>query len=76
MRIMDIMNDTKFRPGDFDNSRYHCINCFNRKEKPPVLILMSNSSNPPHWMVIDGLKQMVYFKHGEAMDYCKQMGYV
>lgn len=75
MRVMDINKDTLFRPSDFDNSRYHCINCYNRKNQAPVIMLMSNKSDPPHWVVVDGFKRMVYLKYGDAMDYCKRMGY-
>lgn len=76
MRIMDINANTMFHPSDFDSDKYHCVNCFNRKNNAPVIMLMSNKSDQPHWMVIDGYKQMVYLHYNEAMDYCKQSGYI
>lgn len=76
MRVMQISEDTKFIPSDFYNKRYRCVNCYNQKDKTPVLMLASNKSNPPHWMVIDGTKQMVYLSYGEAMQYCVENGYV
>ena len=48
MRIMDIDENTKFRPIDFDTDRYVGMSVINRKDDAPVLIMMSKSSNPPH----------------------------
>lgn len=76
MRICDITEETKYYPSDFNNSRYHCLNCYNRKHQTPVLVMMSNDCDYPHWLVVDGTKQMVYRSYDEAMDYCKRQGYV
>lgn len=76
MRVIDINKDTLFRPCDFTNGCYYGMSCYNRKNQPPVLLMMSKSSNPPHWLVVDGYKQMYYLKRADAVDYCKRMGYI
>ncbi len=76
MRVMDINEDSRFHPSDFTNERYYGMNCFNRKNNVPVLVMMSRTSNPPHWTVIDGYSQMFYLNRSDAMDYCKQKGYL
>lgn len=77
MRIMDIDENTKFRPIDFDTDRYVGMSVINRKDDAPVIIMMSKSSNPPHYMVMDGMyKQMYYLRYADAVDYCKRMGYI
>ena len=76
MRLMDIDRNTMFRACDFTCDRYIGMTCYNRHNQPPVLVLMSKSSNPPHWVVVDGLKQMYYLNRSDAMDYCKRMGYI
>lgn len=75
MRIMDINSDTVFLPSDFTNSSYHGVSCFNRKNQTPMVVMMSKSSNPPHWMVIDGTKQMFYLHRADAVNYCRRKGY-
>ena len=76
MRIMDIDENTRFRPMDFDTDRYIGMSVVNRKDAAPVLIMMSRDSNPPHYMVMDGaFKQMFFLKYADAVDYCKRMGY-
>ena len=67
----------KFRPIDFDTDRYVGMSVINRKDDAPVLIMMSKSSNPPHYMVMDGMyKQMYYLRYADAVDYCKRMRYI
>lgn len=76
MRIMDIDEKTRFRPMDFDTDRYIGMTVFNRKDTPPVVIMMSRKSDPPHYMVMDGMyKQLFYLRYADAVDYCKCMGY-
>ncbi len=75
MRVMDITEDTRFHTDDFSNERYRATCCYNRKNKPPVLIMMSESCNPPHWMVVDGNCTMFFLTRSEAFDYCHRRGY-
>ncbi len=76
MRIMDIDSSTRFHASDFSNSAYNGMCVFNRAQLPPVVVLMSKSSDPPHWRVVDGMKQMFYLSYAEAINYCKRMGYL
>lgn len=74
MKIMDINENTLLRPGDFTCDRYYGMGCFNRKGKSPVILLMSRSSEPPHWRVMNGTSQLFFLTHKEALDYCKRSG--
>lgn len=77
MRVMDIDSNTKFHPADFTTDRYIGLTVFNRKKAAPVIVMMSKSCNPPHYMVSDGFfKQMYYLNYADAIDYCKRMGYI
>lgn len=76
MRVVGKNEEVNFKPIDFDNDKYTCVNCYNRKEQTPVVLMMSRHSNPHHYMVIDGTKQMVYRHYNEAMAYMIEHGYV
>lgn len=76
MRIMDITEDTVFCPADFDSGRYIGRKVFNRKDKPPVIILMSRRSDHPHYVVVDGLfRHMVFPSYRDTLGYCRERGY-
>ena len=76
MRIADITEDTVFCPVDFDSDRYIGRKVFNRKGKPPAVILMSRRSDHPHYVVVDGLfRHMVFPSYRDALDYCRERGY-
>ena len=75
MRIMDINADTVFLPSDFTNGRYLGVSCFNRKNQTPMVVMMSKSSNPPHWMIMDGTNQLFFLNRSDAVSYCKRKGY-
>lgn len=66
----------KFEPSDFSTDKYRCVNVINFRDRDPVIILVSETCDPPYYRVVDGTMQMCYLSYSEAVEYCKQSGYI
>jgi len=51
----------RFEPSDFSTDKYRCVNVINLRDRCPVIIMASESCDPPY---------------SEAVDYCRQSGYM
>lgn len=68
-------NHPAFHPSDFTDDHYIGMNCYNRDTQTPVIVMMSKSCEPPHWLVVDGCERMYYLTRRDAIEYCRQKGY-
>ena len=66
----------RFEPSDFSTDKYRCVNVINLKDRCPVIIMASESCDPPYYRVMDGALEMFYLSYSEAVDYCRQSGYM
>ena len=48
----------------------------NLRDRCPVIIMASESCDPPYYRVVDGSLEMFYLSYSEAVDYCRQSGYM
>ena len=65
-----------FEPSDFSTDKYRCVNVINLRDRCPVIIMASESCNPPYYREVDGSLEMFYLSYSEAVDYCRQSGYM
>jgi hypothetical protein len=66
----------RFEPSDFSTDKYRCVNVINLRDRCPVIIMASESCDPPYYRVVDGSLEMFYLSYSEAVDYCRQSGYM
>ena len=66
----------RFEPSDFSTDKYRCVNVINLRYRCPVIIMASESCDPPYYRVVDGSLEMFYLSYSEAVDYCRQSGYM
>ena len=59
----------RFDLGDFDTEEYKCIAYCVNKEGGIVGVFMSESSDPPHFRVVDGVKELFYKFRADALAY-------
>lgn len=45
----------RFEPSDFSTDKYRCVNVINLRDRCPVIIMASESCDPPYYRVVDGL---------------------
>lgn len=64
------------READFPTDKYRCVNVINLRDRCPVIIMASESCDPPYYRVVDGSLEMFYLSYSEAVDYCRQSGYM
>jgi len=76
VRVMDLPENMKLRHTDFESDKYCGYCCCNRKGLSPVLLMVSKSSDPPHWLIVDGTRQMFYLSYKEAIEHLKNKGYL
>ena len=44
----------RFEPSDFSTDKYRCVNVINLRDRCPVIIMASESCDPPYYRVVDG----------------------
>ena len=66
----------RYEPSDFSTDKYRCVNVINLRDRCPVIIMASESCDPPYYRVVDGSLEMFYLSYSEAVDYCRQSGYM
>ena len=66
----------RFEPSDFSTDKYRCVNVINLRDRCPVIIMASESRDPPYYRVVDGSLEMFYLSYSKAVDYCRQSGYM
>ena len=66
----------RFEPSDFSTDKYRCVNVINLRDRCPVIIMASESCDPPYYRVVDGSLEMFYLSYSDAVDYCRQSGYM
>lgn len=74
--MADTGRATHFVPSDFNSSRYRGMHVINFADRPPVIIMASESCEPPRYRVVDGMKEMFYLSYADAVAYCRQKGYI
>lgn len=55
-----IVPPMRFEPSDFSTDKYRCVNVINLKDRCPVIIMASESCDPPYYRVMDGALEMFY----------------
>lgn len=51
----------RFEPSDFSTDKYRCVNVINLRDRCPVIIMASESCDPPYYRVVDGSLEMFCF---------------
>ena len=59
----------RFEPSDFSTDKYRCVNVINLRDRCPVIIMASESCDPPYYRVVDGSLEMFYL-----WKYCSPYG--
>ena len=59
----------RFELSDFDTDKYMCIAYRVRDDCTMAAAFMSKTSNPPHYRVLDGSKELFYEHRKDAMAY-------
>lgn len=44
----------RFEPSDFSTDKYRCVNVINLRDRCPVIIMASESCDPPYYRVLTG----------------------
>lgn len=76
MQIWNVERTPRFHPSEFTTDRYRGMNVINFANRCPVIIMASETCNPPHYRVIDGMKEMFYLSYVDAVAYCRRNGYL
>lgn len=63
----------RFDLNDFDTDEYKCIAYCVNAEGGLVGAFMSESSDPPHYRVTDGAKEMFYTRRADALAYIESV---
>ena len=64
----------RFEPSDFSTDKYRCVNVINLRDRCPVIIMASESCDPPYYRVVDGALEMFY--HMQLISqWCMYAGY-
>ena len=64
------------RPSDFSDALYDGVSLYRRKDKKPVVLLVSKNADPARWKILDGASEFHFCSFTEATDFCQLRGYI
>lgn len=63
-------------PREFDTEHYEGMFILPQSEGTPVIIQRSKSADPPHWCVVDGYSNSIFYTYRDVIDYCTKQGWL
>jgi len=73
IKIWGSANLPRFNLEDFDTEEYRCIAYCVNADGGLVGAFMSETSDPPHYRVSDGAKEMFYTRRADALAYLESV---
>lgn len=76
MRVYDFLDPSLIDKNEVQNNGYRVYDVFTNRRGMPVVIQMSNTAEPYHWYVQDGMSSIFFLTYAEVADYIRRRGLV